>query len=128
MPRLFVAIFAVALLGLGVVGSADAARKSKTRISIHAQQGGFFGNVKSKRESCASNRKVVLYKLEGTRPNRRRDEKIGSDRAQANGDGFMWSINTDEQGEFYAYAKATRKCKRGRSRIRSAEAPVGEEG
>ena len=128
MPRLFVAIFAVALLGLSLVGSADAARKSKTKISIHAQQGGFFGNVKSKRESCALNRKVVLYKRKGKRPNRRRDERIGSDRAQPNGDGFMWSINTDEQGKFYAYAKATRKCKRGLSKVRRAEAPIGEEG
>jgi hypothetical protein len=121
IARLVVAVAAVALLAVGVVGSADAARKSKTRISIRAQEDGFFGSVKSRRESCADNRKVVLYKRTGRRVNRRRDERIGSDRAQPNGDRFRWSINTDEEGRFYAYSKATRKCASAFSRVVRAE-------
>jgi hypothetical protein len=129
--RLIAVIVAVALLGvaaIGAVGTADAANRAKTKVTIQAQTGGFFGNVKSKRDSCESDRKVVLYKRrKGKKRNRRKDRKIGSDIAQPNGPDGMWSINTDRQGRFYAYAKRTKQCKAAYSRSVKAEPPAEEE-
>jgi hypothetical protein len=131
VPRPTAVLLTAALLAvaaLGAVGSADAKSKSSTKITIKAQQGGFFGQVKSKRESCKNERKVILYKRKGRKPNRKKDKKIGSDIAQPNGDGVMWSINTDDQGKFYAYAKSTSKCKRGLSKSAKAEEPSEDDG
>jgi len=94
---------------LGTAGTAEA-KSAGAKISIEAQQGGFFGYVKSKKESCESGRKVTLLKQTGRKRNVRRDQKIGSDIAQPNGPDSMWSINTDGQGKFYAYVKATKNC------------------
>lgn len=128
-PRVAAVAVVTALAALGTAGSAGAAKpKSSTKISIEAQQGGFFGMVKSSRESCKNGRKVILYKRKGKKPNRKKDKRIGSDIAQPNGDGVMWSINTDDQGKFYAYAKATKKCKRGLSKVVRAEEPSNDAG
>jgi len=94
---------------LGAAGTAEA-KSTGAKVSIEAQQGGFFGYVKSKKESCESGRKVTLLKQTGRRRNVRRDQKIGSDIAQPDGPDSMWAINTDEEGKFYAYVKATKNC------------------
>ena len=85
--------------------------------------GGFFGDVTSRKvQKFANNRKVILYKQRGDDPKPRDDKRVGDDIAQPNGDGYMWSINTDRQGDFYALAHKKRGCKRGLSRTRHSQA------
>jgi hypothetical protein len=85
-----------------------------TTVTIQAESGGdFFGYVKSTdKNHCANGRKVILYKLSGDSPNPSADQKIGSDTAQANGNGYMWSTgNTGQRhGKFYARVKKTELC------------------
>jgi hypothetical protein len=89
----------------GLAGAATA-----TTVTIKAQEGGFFGYVKSKKGACEAGRKVSLYRQTGKKRNGRSDKRIGTDTAQPNGPDSMWSINTDKSGKFYAYVKATSKC------------------
>ena len=74
---------------------------------------GFYGYVKSPKENkCANGRKVILLKQLGQSQDPGADQKIGTDIAQANGDGYMWSTgNTGHmKGRFYARAKKTPDC------------------
>jgi hypothetical protein len=97
-----------------LAASAMGASPTPTKVTIQAESGGdFFGYVKSSDKShCASDRKVILYKLQGDSPKPSADQKIGSDIAQANGDSYMWSTgNTGERhGKFYARVKKTEFC------------------
>src|SRR5438309_11571044 len=101
----------VAICGLvALIGTAGASSGSATTVTIQAQQGGFFGYVKSSHQKCEAGRKVVLFKQTGSVPNRSQDIKIGSDIAQPNGPHSMWSINTNKSGRFYAHVGATPGC------------------
>ncbi len=101
---------AIGALALG--GFASAKKPAKTTVTIEAQVGGFFGFVKSsKPNKCANNRVVSLYKQRGSHPDPSHDTKIGTDPAQPNGDGYMWSINAGSSGRFYARVKAKQGCK-----------------
>jgi hypothetical protein len=113
--RVKMLIAAAAILITGVLAtSAVGASLTPTKVTIQAESGGdFFGYVKSTdKNHCANNRKVILYKLQGDSPNPSADQKIGSDTAQANGDGYMWSTgNTGQRhGKFYARVKKTEFC------------------
>jgi hypothetical protein len=116
-----VALAACAMLVVG--GSALARGKAETKVKIKTESGGFYGYVKSDKEKCANGRKVTLYKQKGNNPNPKKDEKIGSDIAQANGTKYMWSTgNTGfSKGYFYAYAKRIKGCKAGTSKSVKAE-------
>ena len=118
--KLIATALAVASIGVAAVGpdDADAKKVSKaaTSLSIEPSAPGFSGELVSSRESCESNRKVVLYKQKGNSRNRRKDKKIGSDIAQPNGDAGMWHVDSGPTGKYYAYVKATRKCKAAVSR------------
>src|SRR4051794_19918752 len=105
-----IAMLSVAAV-VGMTGTADAASAAKTSISIQGQEGGFFGQVSSSKESCANGRKVVLYRVKG-----KKQTKVGTDIAQPNGDGFMWSINVSQSGRFVAKAAAKSGCKAGQSK------------
>jgi hypothetical protein len=98
----------VALVGAFAFAGFAGASGAKTRVSIEAQQGGFFGYVHSKKQKCEAGRKVVLYKKKGDNP--RDDIKIGHDIAQPNGPDSMWSVNTDKSGRFYAKASEIQGC------------------
>jgi hypothetical protein len=102
---------------VGVTATANAASGAKTSVTIKAQQGGFFGQVKSSTEKCANGRTVTLYRVSGNK-----SSKVGTDVAQPNGDGFMWSINVSKGGKYYAKAAATSGCAAGQSKTVSAEA------
>jgi hypothetical protein len=115
---LAVAIAAICLL-TGFAGIAGAAGGTPTKVTIKHQSIGFFGFVKTDRPNkCSSGRKVTLYKMKGDRPKPRLDVRLGSDRAQANGDGYMWSINTNaHRGDFYAKAAEIPGCAADLSRV-----------
>jgi hypothetical protein len=116
-----VAVVAIGLLALA--GSAAARSDAPTTVTIKKQSDGFFGFVDSpKANKCAYNRKVVVYKEKGDSPDPSSDKKIGSDIAQPNGDGYMWSTgNTGHpHGDYYAYAHRITGCKKGISKVVSA--------
>jgi hypothetical protein len=107
----------VAVLAVAAGGTvAEAATPAKTKLTISGGTGGpggnsFSGFVISKRDSCHIGRTVTLYEQVGATRSLKRDEKIGTDQATPNGDGSQYFIDTEEGGTFYAYVKATRKCK-----------------
>jgi hypothetical protein len=101
----------VAVCGLvALAGIAGASGGTATTVTIQAQQGGFFGLVKSQKQKCEAGRKVVLFKQTGSVQKLSQDIKIGSDIAQPNGPHSMWSINTNKSGRFYAHVGATPGC------------------
>jgi hypothetical protein len=103
-------VLAVTVCGALVFAGIAAASGAKTKVTIQAQQGGFFGFVHSKKQNCEAGRKVVLYKQNGGEQKPSDDTKIGHDIAQPNGPDSMWSINTNKSGKFYAKAVETPKC------------------
>ncbi len=111
--KMLLAAAAITVSGVLATG-ASAASLTPTKVTIQAESGGdFFGFVKSRdKHQCAANRKVTLYRLLGDSPKPSADQKIGSDLAQANGDGYMWSTgNTGQRhGKFYARVKKTETC------------------
>ncbi len=111
--KMLLAAAAITVSGVLATG-ASAASLTPTKVTIQAESGGdFYGFVKSQvKNQCAANRKVTLYKLLGDSPRPSADQKIGSDLAQANGDGYMWSTgNTGQRhGKFYARVKKTETC------------------
>jgi hypothetical protein len=100
---------AVAFAGIAFAGAV------RTKVTIQAQQGGFFGYVHSRKQSCEAGRKVALYRQKGSSPDRSVDDKIGTDIAQPNGPDSQWSVNTNKHGMFYAFAHRIQGCKKGMS-------------
>ena len=108
--RTLIATAAVALTGV-LAGTAQAA--TPTEVTIKGENGDYYGYVKSSDSDCESNRKVNVYKVLGSSPDRQNDQKIGSDIAQPNGPDGMWSIGNSgyKKGKFYAHAPKTSECK-----------------
>ncbi len=111
--KLIAAVLAVAMCGALVFAGIAVASGAKTKVTIQAQQGGFFGYVHSKKQNCEAGRKVILYKQKGSEQRPRDDTKIGTDIAQPNGPDSMWSINTNKSGKFYAKAPKKPGCAAG---------------
>lgn len=116
VKRLTAAIVAAAMCGMLAFAGIAIADGVKTKVTIQAQQGGFFGyvhTVKSASEKCENGRKVILYKQNGSDQKPSQDTKIGTDIAQPNGPDSMWSINTNKSGKFYAKAPKKPGCAAG---------------
>ena len=98
----------VASATLAFPGVAMAANEP-TRVTIHGPQGDFYGKVKSDKASCIKERKVKVFKIKNSGP-----EKIASDISNNEG---QWSVGTTGQknGRFYARAPAVDGCKAGTS-------------
>jgi hypothetical protein len=87
--------------------SADRA-KATTTVTIKAEGVDLSGKVKSTRQACITDRKVIVIKQVGTRGGGD-DQKFASDTASSDG---SWSTgNTGTPGKFYARVNATTKCK-----------------
>lgn len=111
--KTLLAITAISLTGALATEQASAANLTPTEVTIQAESGGdFFGYVHSSNSSCESNRKVTLFKMVGSSPDKHVDQKIGSDIAQPNGPDGMWSTgNTGQRkGKFYARVGKTSLC------------------
>ena len=112
--KMLIAVLAVSISGALATTQAEASGLTPTTVTIEAESGGdFFGTVQSSDEdNCANGRKVTLFRLLGSSPDRSVDQKIGMDTAQANGDGYMWSTgNTGQRhGKFYARVGKTPYC------------------
>jgi len=116
-PRKLIAgVLAVTVCGALVFAGIAVASGANTRVTIQAQQGGFFGFVhtrKSASEKCENGRTVILYKQKGSDQKPSQDTKIGTDIAQPNGPDSQWSINTNKSGKFYAKAPKKPGCAAG---------------
>ena len=97
-------------------------RPRQGRLKGH--NGDYYGYVKSSdADNCANGRKVKVFKQPGSDQDPKNDQKIGTDTAQANGDGYMWSIGNSgyKHGKFYAKVGKTdsaRAIRRRRSTAR----------
>ena len=114
--KLIAAVLAVTVCGALMFAGIAAASGANTKVTIQAQQGGFFGFVHTKKSAsakCENGRKVILYKQKGSEQKPRDDTKIGTDIAQPNGPDSMWSINTNKSGKFYAKAPKKPGCAAG---------------
>ena len=98
----------VASAALAFPGVAVAA-ETPTKVTIHGPQGDFYGKVKSDKASCVPERKVKVFKIKNSGP-----EKIAADFSNDEG---QWSVGTTGQknGRFFAKAPATPGCLAGRS-------------
>jgi hypothetical protein len=115
--KLIAVAMAVAALGsAAVAGPSTAATKTSARVTIQTEEAGFSGFVLSKKSSCHSGRKVVLYRVAGGK-----SVRAGSDTAQPNGDGSQWKIDVTRSGKYYAKVGATSKCKAASSKKLSIE-------
>jgi hypothetical protein len=108
--KTLIATAAVALTG-AFASSAQAA--TPTEVTIKGQEGEYFGYVKSSDSDCESDRKVNVYKMVGSLPDRQADKKIGSDISAPNGPDGMYNIGNSgyKKGKFYAHAPKTTDCK-----------------
>jgi hypothetical protein len=115
MVILLVAVVAVsspAFTGLAAAGTAAA-----TKVTIKGPNGDFHGRIKSPDSGCLGDRVVLLFRSDGA------DgpfERTGnSDTSDVQGDVGVWSMgNTGlRDGFFFAKAKATPDCRKGRSRV-----------
>lgn len=113
---LVLAIAAAALAAFSVAVPASAKAPGTTKVTIKANDFSFYGEVKSNKNKCENGRKVVLFKVKAGK-----DQKVGSDFAQAEGDGYMWSVNTEGNGDHYAKAKNVSGCDPGKSRAIPAQ-------
>ena len=67
--KLIAAVLAVTVCGALVFAGIAVASGANTKVTIQAQQGGFFGYVHTKKsasEKCENGRKVILYKQKGS--------------------------------------------------------------
>jgi hypothetical protein len=88
--------------------AAHAQAKAPSTVTIKAEGVDLSGKVKSPRQSCKTDRKVVVWKQIGARGGGD-DQKMFSDLAGSDG---SWDTgNTGIAGHFYARIKATPKCK-----------------
>lgn len=111
--KALLAVAAIILTGALATEQASAATLAPTEVTIQAQSGGdFFGYVRSSDDSCESNRKVTLFKMAGSYPDKHADQKVASDIAQPNGPDGMWATgNTGlRKGKFYARVGKTSLC------------------
>ena len=112
--RASLAALAISVTALSGVATASAAGKADTDVSIKGHQGDYYGYVSSSNEDdCANGRTVKVFMQLGGSQDPKNDQKIGTDTAQANGDGYMWSIGNSgyKHGEFYAKVGKTDFCK-----------------
>jgi hypothetical protein len=82
--------------------------KAATTVTIKAAGVDLSGKVKSARQACVTNRKVIVIKQVGTRGGGD-DKKFASDLAASDG---SWDTgNTGTAGKFYAKVNATTQCR-----------------
>jgi hypothetical protein len=106
-------IATVAVAVTGAFATAAAAPLADTTVTIKGQDGDYHGYVKSADQNhCEGGRKVSVFKMLGTSPAPKIDQKIGSDSAEPNGPDAMWSIGNSgyKHGDFYARVRGTDYC------------------
>ena len=116
MRKLIPTVLAIAACGGLVMAGTASAADAPTTVTIKTPGGDVYGTVKSPKQSCKSGRKVSVFKV---KPGK--DEKVGSDIAQANNNEYQWNIGQPGvHGDIYARARAIDGCEAGKSPISHA--------
>jgi hypothetical protein len=118
LKKLILTVLAIAACGgLVVSGTATARGLAPTTVTIKTPGGDVYGTVKSpKPQKCANGRKVSVFKVKSGK-----DEKVGSDIAQANNNEYQWNIGQPGvNGNIYARARQTDQCEGDKSPISDA--------
>jgi len=108
--------FAACLAGLTALSSAGAATKSGSgkaaaaKLTINSFPGGVFGYLSGAKKSCLDGRKVVVYRQSGDRPDPGSDRKVGGGRASIDEGRYRYSVETGDDGRYYAQAPAVKGC------------------
>lgn len=101
-------VASAAALVVGHAGTATAAAKAPSTVTIQAAGTDLYGKVSSPRAACKADRKVIVFKQVGARGGGN-DIKFASDITDEDGD---WSTgNTGTAGKFYAKVKKNGNCK-----------------
>ena len=100
---------AVTVAGSGSLAHATTSKaKATTTVTIKAEGTDLSGKVKSPRQRCITDRKVILVKQVGARGGGD-DVNFASDTASSDG---SWSTGTTgTPGKFYSKVKPTASCK-----------------
>ena len=115
--RLAIVLVAVVASSLMFTGLATAGTAAETIVTIKGPNGDFHGKIKSPDDGCLGDRLVRLFTSDSADgPFERTGNSDTSDVQGAVGE---WSMgNTGlRDGFFFAKAKATPDCKRGKSRV-----------
>jgi hypothetical protein len=102
------AIVALAAMTAPLASAHGVAKTTMDNISLSDHT--LSGYVISAKESCTSNRKVVMYKMLSSHRNPSHDRKVASNRATPNGDGAQFFLTASQNGHYYAYAPAISGC------------------
>ncbi len=106
-----------AVLATGV--SSAGTTRAETTVTIHTENGDFWGAVRSPRPGrCANERRVVVFRQVGPQQDPSNDQRMFNDTASLNGDRYEWNTgNTHvEGGRWYARVARTADCKADTSR------------
>ncbi len=96
-----------ALTGVAATATAEAAPKAKVTVTIKAEGVELSGVVKSKKASCAANRKVKVFEVVDGSPVFRYSDTTDEGPAP-----YDWNTgNTGEEGTFFAKVSAKPGCK-----------------
>ena len=99
-----VAVAAVTCSAVAMPAVAKAAGSAKTKVTIKAPNGEYFGTVKSKNPAlCAEGREVQVFKLLADGPH-----LIASDTASLNGNRYEWSTGNTGAGDGTYFAKVAK--------------------
>jgi hypothetical protein len=96
-----------ALTGVAATASAEAATKARVTVTIQAQGVELSGVVKSKKASCAANRKVKVFIMVDGEPH-----LFASDTTDEGPAPYDWNTgNTGQEGTFFAKVSAKPGCR-----------------
>src|SRR3954470_15572583 len=85
-----------------------------TTLTIRGPNGDFHGRIDSpKLGKCVDGRLVNVFKQKGAEQHPSKDQQIGADTAEVQGDHGVWSIGNSgfKSGRFYARAPKTTRCR-----------------
>ena len=123
-PLHAVVVLVLAACGaVGLTGLASARVAADSIVTIQVEGRDFSGKVKSDRQSCVTDRKVILLREVGGAQGGGDDIRIATDTASEDGE---WSTgNTGQSGKFYARVRRIEGlCRPDTSRTLRTEAPI----
>jgi hypothetical protein len=105
----------------GSTSTASAAERADTTVTIRAQSGGFYGELRSSEPFiCVTDREVVLFWQLGDTQRPSTDRRISSDVVGPDGRWDTGNTGT-RKGRYYARVRTNPDCQGDRSRTISAQ-------
>jgi hypothetical protein len=115
-----------AFAGAAALAANDTGRAAATMVTIENWPGGLTGEVRSANSArCADGRRVVVYQARGTKPDPSMDARVGTTRAKGAVGEFGWTVESEQNGRFYAQAPAKKGCAAALSPVLGAAGPGG---